>query len=815
MRKRTRNRTRPQLGGIGLLCLAGCLALGGPARAAATERLSERVFVSPTFEIYTQQGNRNSHFARISAFGRWAAFVSEATNLSTFFTYGFTNIFLRDLVVGQSTLAIEFAEWPSQSADSTAIAFQTDAIYTAFDYNWLSDIYVADSRQGSYTRVSVSSNNVEANGESFQPSISRDGRIVAFASWANNLVAGDTNGRTDVFVHDRQTATTERVSVSSAGEQANGDSFEPSVSSTGRYVAFISAANNLAAGDMNGVLDIFVRDRTNRTTERVSVNSAGVEGNGDSYSPYITPDGRYVVFTSEGGNLVDGDTNGQTDVFIHDRQTHVTERVSVSSAGEQGYHFSHGGWASDNGRYVAFGSLASNLVPGDTNNAEDIFLRDRQARSTVRVSVAISGAQANGDSFAPVVSPDGRRVFYESDASNLVGDYIDTNGVRDVFMTDLGPSPNIAINGGAERTNSPGVTLTVAVQWFSQVRFRDAAGQWGPWEAAAPTRSWVLPGGDGAKRVMVQGLDASGEPSPESWDEIILDTTPPTGLGASISGGAACTDSANVTLTLLAAGADTMRLRDEGDEWSGWESFAASKPWILSPGRGLKKVFFQCRDAAGNESAVVADEISVPLFDDVPCGYWARGYVEALARAGVARGCAAQPAMYCPADPVTRGQMAKLICGAAGKTWLDRPTATFADVPRTHPFFGWIERLADAPSWGGRAPAGGCQLSPVRKFCPGDSVTREQTAKLLCLAAGKSEMPSGCDTFADVGANNLFCGFTARLADAASWPGGAAVTSGCKGPSGSPAGARYFCPKNNASRGEMAAFLVRAFGIPM
>ena len=159
---------------------------------------------------------------------------------------------------------------------------------------------------------------------------------MAFESWADNLVLGDTNGYQDIFVHDRQTGVTERVSVDSFGMQGNHTSTNPCISTDGRFVVFESSADNLVAGDTNNSLDIFVHDRQARATERNSVDSLGVQGNYDSLNPSISEDGRYLAFDSHSDNLVPGDTNWRRDIFVHDRQTRVTERVSIDSLGAEG-----------------------------------------------------------------------------------------------------------------------------------------------------------------------------------------------------------------------------------------------------------------------------------------------------------------------------------------------------------------------------------------------------------------------------------------------------------------------------------------------
>jgi Tol biopolymer transport system component len=174
--------------------------------------------------------------------------------------------------------------------------------------------------QPTTTRVSVSSAGEQANSYSWFPAISADGRWVAFWSWANNLVTGDTNGTFDVFLYDRQTGNTTRVSVGSGGTEGNGESGPPSINADGRYVAFRSSASTLVAGDTNGVSDIFVHDRHVGTTTRVSLGPGEAQGNGHSSGAAISADGRWVAFSSAASNLVPADVNALQDVFVHDRQ---------------------------------------------------------------------------------------------------------------------------------------------------------------------------------------------------------------------------------------------------------------------------------------------------------------------------------------------------------------------------------------------------------------------------------------------------------------------------------------------------------------
>jgi Tol biopolymer transport system component len=421
-----------------------------PAWAGHTERVS----VSSS----GAQGDGDSGFASISADGRFVAFESLASNLvpgDTNATAGDPwsgrDVFVRDRLTGRtervsvSSSGAQGNSWsaePSVSADGRFVAFTSwasnlvpgDTNATAGDPWSGCDVFVRDRLTGRTERVSVSSSGAQGNDWSYSPSISADGRFVAFKSFASNLAPGDTNVVRDVFVRDRLTGTTERVSVSSSGAQGDGGSGFASISADGRFVAFESSASNLAPGDTNACYDVFVRDRLTRATERVSVSSSGAQGNSWSAEPSVSADGRFVAFASWASNLVPGDTNGAYDVFLRDRLTGTTQRVSVSSSGAQANGGSGSASISADGRSVAFESLASNLAPADTNGTWDAFVRDRLTGATERVSVSSSGAQGNSWSAYPSISADGRFVAFESWASNLVPG--DTNGYPDVFVRD-------------------------------------------------------------------------------------------------------------------------------------------------------------------------------------------------------------------------------------------------------------------------------------------------------------------------------------------------------------------------------------------
>ena len=282
--------------------------------------------------------------------------------------------------------------------------------------------------------VSKSSAGAKGDGPSEEPSISRTGRYVAFDSNAGNLVPGDTNGTSDCFVRDLSSGATERVSVSSGGIEGDAQCFGPAISQSGRFVAFRSSATNLG-GSTNGTWQIYLRDRWTGTTTLVSGRVGGGDGgDGQSDDPAMSGDGRFVVYQSIATNLVPGDTNNQKDVFLYDRVTGSTDRVSIQSNGGEANGASEDPAISANGRFVTFHSAAANLVKGDTNKRHDIFIRDRVSGKTSRISVGLNDRQANGASLNPAVSSTGRFVAYESVATNLVT--TDRNSDNDVFVYD-------------------------------------------------------------------------------------------------------------------------------------------------------------------------------------------------------------------------------------------------------------------------------------------------------------------------------------------------------------------------------------------
>lgn len=434
-----------------------------------------------------------------NADGRFIVFTSGVADETTLTLPG---IFVRDRQTGQTTLVSKATGsdvsigglFPAVSADGRLIVFSSLASALPGGHPSVHlDLYLHDRMTGQTERVSVSSAGTPANADTVFASVSADGRYVAFSSAATNLAPGDTDDGNDVYVRDRQLGTTTLVSVSSAGVKGDSGGWLPTLSADGRFVSFNSESTNLVPNDTNGQIDLFVRDLFSNQTTRVSVGTGGTQANADSNSLLaLSADGRFALFDSDASNLVAGDTNGLKDVFVHDRQTGQTTRVSVSSTGAQANGDSAASSLSADGRYVLFESSATNLVLGDTNGLPDAFVHDRQTGQTVRVNVASDGTQANAVSVGdgdgccafPIISADGRSVTVATLASNLVPG--DTNGLDDVFV--VGP-----VSVGPTTIDVPGTGGSGTVN----VAFAYAGTPW----TATTTTPWITiqaPGGGSA-----------------------------------------------------------------------------------------------------------------------------------------------------------------------------------------------------------------------------------------------------------------------------------------------------------------------------
>ena len=332
-----------------------------------------------------------------------------------------------------TVLASVASDGTKKSGESMYVSMSPDGRYVAFastsnnldplDPQNTLDVYWRDLEAGTTTVVSKSSGGVLGDASSTHPAISRDGKFVAYASNATNLVAGDTNGNRDVFLFEVATGTTTRVSIDGAGNEGDGISEDPAISADGTKIAFTSAATNLVAGDVNARNDVFVRDTSTGTTVRVSVDSSGLEANSNSSVPAISADGNLVVFLSVANNLVPADTNHRRDVFVHDCTTGMTTRVNLGAGGVEADSESFQPNISGDGRVVAFRSIAANLVPGDVNQKFDAFAVDVATGALERVSVASDGSEGDRDTMErPALSYDGRFVVFTSASTNLVDD---------------------------------------------------------------------------------------------------------------------------------------------------------------------------------------------------------------------------------------------------------------------------------------------------------------------------------------------------------------------------------------------------------
>lgn len=305
------------------------------------------------------------------------------------------------------------------------------------DQNGYSDVYVRSLDIGGVSRVSVGYLGDDADGPSSAPDTDAEGYYIVFQTDASNIVPGDTNGVTDVMLSSAGYPSVMPViiSVGLNGAPANGASTSPVISADGGTVAFRSLATNLVAGDTNGVEDVFVVDSVSYpAVERVSVGPGGVQANGRAGRCSLSADGMIVCFSSVATNLVTGDSNGFQDIFVHYRGYGLTRRVSVSTSGEEADRGSYLPGISANGRYVIFTSNATNLVADDTNGAPDAFVHDLWSGRTSRVSLNRAGAQLNGESSALHADESGRDVLFTSYADD--SGWTDSNASRDAFLRD-------------------------------------------------------------------------------------------------------------------------------------------------------------------------------------------------------------------------------------------------------------------------------------------------------------------------------------------------------------------------------------------
>jgi len=441
-----------------------------------------------------------------SADGRYVAFQSSATNLVPGDTNSRSDVFVHDFETGATTRvsvsstgaqANDSSSWPSMSADGRYVAFGSYATnLVPDDTNFWPDIFLHDRETGATTRVSLTSAGEQTTFSSFEPALSADGHFVAFKSAAANLNSIGTN-QWEIYLRDLQAGTTLHVSADANGEPCDGENNRPFVSEDGRYVTYSSRATDLVPVDTNNGQDVFLYDRLLGTTTLVSLDSSGGPTSGpgaNSLDSRITKDGRYVVFWSSGGGFVDIDSNGHPDVFMRDLQTGSTTRVSEGEGGEQGLSPSKHPFITKDGRYIVFDSWAQNITPGDTANLYDIILKDTLSGLTRRVSLDMNGLDPDGHSNHPTLSQDGRYVFFESGATDLVP--TTDNGWVDIYR--YGPIPrdpliDIDLNGSDGPVTIPlGVPATVSIA-FDAGDHTGTHFDWWLWaEAPNGTTFWML-----------------------------------------------------------------------------------------------------------------------------------------------------------------------------------------------------------------------------------------------------------------------------------------------------------------------------------
>ena len=407
--------------------------------AAATELIS--------FGSESDTGNDYSLRPSVNSDGRFVAFDSIASDLVLDDTNRNSDIFVRDLHNGDTVLVSSAADGTHGNRSSHTPTISDDGRFVAFvssstnlspaDTDSISDIYVKDLNSGEIILASVGSTGTKANGSSFQASISGNGQFVTFSSFATNLVGGDTDGQADIYVRDLINGTTRLVNTSSAGIKGDALAYDPTISDDGQVIAFRSKATNLVMGGNNGFADIYVKDLQSGTTTLASVSISGSSGNNSSIAPALSGDGRFVSFHSSASNLSPDDTDSYSDIFVRDLVTGTTRVASTNENGVKGNSSSYSPSISDDGRFVSFSSIARNLVDDDTNFQNDVFVKDLLTGAVIRASVGIAGNEGDDISqqLDTSLSDNGQHVAFYSRATNFTD--ADFNGEYDVFAHNV------------------------------------------------------------------------------------------------------------------------------------------------------------------------------------------------------------------------------------------------------------------------------------------------------------------------------------------------------------------------------------------
>ena len=455
-----RSTARVVAGAAGLACVATLSVGTGVVTAGATSAPSGNASAyAPGATVLASSaqggnpGNGPADRPQISRNGRFVTFDSLATNLVAGVTTAESRVYRKDLTTGEVVLVsrsdadqpangYSSFSWPDDTGN--LVAFASDVIDLTPIRTTSRSVYLRDISAGTTELVSVGLDGGAADAPSTRSMLSGDGRYVAFSSYASNLTTSGGNGEEQVYVRDRVAGTTRLVSVAADGGLGDERSYRGMVSADGRYVAFASFAANLVVDGSPRAENIYLRDLVAGTTTRIANLPSGKGSPNGGSRPYLTPDGRSLIFNSLDG-LVAEDTNGElSDVYLYDVPTGTLERQSVSAAGGNGDGDSLRGFVSDDSRYVVFNSFSGNLVARDTNASGDVFLRDRETGRTKLLSRTPSGGGGDAQSFRPVISGDASEVTYLSEARNLVAG--DTSQGFQVYAvgTGIGDDPEPA-----------------------------------------------------------------------------------------------------------------------------------------------------------------------------------------------------------------------------------------------------------------------------------------------------------------------------------------------------------------------------------
>lgn len=536
---------RRRLAGIMLAAIAAAAILATVAFAARDDLLlGSRQSAVDGGAAATASSYAKYSGPSISADGRYVAFESYADNLSSDDNNAVENVYVRDFQTNTTTLVSRQSAADggaggdggsyatSISADGRYVAFASEADnLSTVDDNTLSNLFVRDLQTNTttlVTRQSDADGGAGANGSSDSAAISPDGRFVTFDSDADNLSAADDNSVGNIFLRDVEAGTTTLITRQSNGDGgagANAASYDPSVSAGGRFVSFDSGADNLSTEDNNAFGNIFRRDVQTGTTTLVSraAGAGGAVGDAESDSTSISADGRYVAFESSASNLLPGDTNATDDIYVRDMDTGAVARAS----GGSGPGYSYGPQMSRDGRFVSFYGQADDLSPDDNNLYSNVFVRDMQTGALTLISrqAGASGAPAEGNSDDPSVSDDGRFVVFESGADNISLD--DQNGLYNVFRREFRSPPINTAAPAISGTAALGQTLTCSPgSWDNSPTFAFQWNREGTAIAGATAATYTVVADDLARALTCTVTASNGDGSAAATSAAVTPTAP-------------------------------------------------------------------------------------------------------------------------------------------------------------------------------------------------------------------------------------------------------------------------------------------------